>query len=250
MQITSELAEIAGAFAANGCLQKDYLCMWGNITEDREYYDTVLVPLFESCFNVKLKPHEKKSNSVYGFYLCNKNVVKIFNEFLGFPVGSKTYTVRVPKIILNSNSREIQASFVRGYADGDGCLNFHKRYGKYKEFSRKHNVYPRIILISVSKDLIIDVATMVEAMGITCNISTARATRANEKDAHRLWLRGRERVEKWLDLINFKNPVHLSKVLIWQKYGFVPTNICLSERYKILKGENAQVNCARVAQSG
>ena len=159
--------------------------------------------------------------------------------------------MRVPEIIRNSNSKEILSSFIRGFTDCDGCLNFHKRYAKgYKEFSRKHNVYPRIMLISVSKDLIIDIATMVEAIGIKCNVSTARATHANEKDSHRIWIRGRERVEKWLNSVNFKNPVHLSKILIWQKFGFVPTKISLSERYKILKGENTQINCARVAQFG
>ncbi len=236
-KITPEIAELAGAFAADGCLQKNYLCMWGNITEDREYYDSVLVPMYEKCFNIKLKPHEKKSNSVYGFYLCKRDIVKFFNEILGFPIGSKTYIVRVPKIIRNSNSKEILSSFVRGFTDCDGCLNFHKRYAKgYKEFSRKYNTYPRITLDSVSEDLINDIAKLVENIGVNCNISKTKAKLSNEKDKHRIWIRGKARVGKWLELIGFKNPVHLSKVLIWQKFGFVPTKINLQERYKLLKG--------------
>ena len=39
--MTPELAEILGMFAADGCLQKDYICMWGNIHEDKDYYDKI-----------------------------------------------------------------------------------------------------------------------------------------------------------------------------------------------------------------
>ncbi len=236
--ITPEIAELAGAFAADGCLQKGYLCMWGNITEDREYYDSVLVPMYEKCFNLKLKPHEKRSNSVYGFYLCKKDVVKFFNEILGFPIGKKTYVARVPEIIRNSDSKEILAAFVRGFADCDGCVNFHKRYAKgYKEFSRKNNTYPRILLVSVSKDLVHDIADLMRRIGVEYNISETKAKYLNEADKHRIWVRGNTRVEKWLNLIGFSNPVHLSKIQVWRKFGYVPTNVKLQERYKLLKGE-------------
>lgn len=60
MKITKELAEIAGMFAADGCLQDNYICLWGNINEDKEYYDKIVCPLFYKVFDKKIIAHEKK----------------------------------------------------------------------------------------------------------------------------------------------------------------------------------------------
>ena len=69
MKITKEFAEILGMFAADGCLQNNYICMWGSIYEDQKYYDEIVCPLFSKVFNKEITAHEKKSNSVYGFYI-------------------------------------------------------------------------------------------------------------------------------------------------------------------------------------
>ena len=87
-------------FAADGCMQKGYICMWGNINEDREYYDNIVCPIFSKIANKQIKAHEKKSNSVYGFYLCDKSIVQLFRE-LGFK-NNKTYNVDIPQIIKES----------------------------------------------------------------------------------------------------------------------------------------------------
>ncbi|MBS3154979.1 hypothetical protein J4404_00590 [Candidatus Woesearchaeota archaeon] len=93
IKISPELAEIAGIFAADGCLQQKYLCMWGNIYQDKNYYDAVIGPLFSKIFKVKFNLHEKVPNFVYGFYLCKREIVKFFNEILGFLISKKTYIV-------------------------------------------------------------------------------------------------------------------------------------------------------------
>lgn len=46
---------------------------------------------------------------------------------------------------------------------------------------------------------------------------------------------GRHRLEQWMKVVSFNNPVHLSKYLIFKKYGFVPPHTTLAERKKILK---------------
>lgn len=122
------ISEIAGMFAADGFMQKNYLCMWGNIYQDKEYYDNIVNKFFKKAFNVNLRLHEKKSNSVYGFYLCNRNIINYFNKTLGFTIGNKTYTVSAPKSILNNP--KYYAVFIRGFVDCDGCLNneFHPFY--------------------------------------------------------------------------------------------------------------------------
>ena len=105
MKISQELAEILGMFAADGCLQKQYVCMWGNIYEDKDYYNNIVCPFYSKVFNIKVIAHEKKSNSVYGFYICNKKVINFFRD-LGF-TNNKTYDVRIPEIVMNSKDKKI-----------------------------------------------------------------------------------------------------------------------------------------------
>ena len=80
--VTMELAELAGLFAADGSMQQKHLCFWGNISEDRDYYDFVIKKLFIEAFNINVRLHEKKSNSVYGFYICDRKVLVCFNKYL------------------------------------------------------------------------------------------------------------------------------------------------------------------------
>ena len=70
-KITSEISELAGVFAADGSMQKKHICFWGNLSADREFYNGHLSHLFYNVFNISIRPHEKLSNSVYGFYVCN-----------------------------------------------------------------------------------------------------------------------------------------------------------------------------------
>ena len=222
-EISPELAEICGIFCADGCLQKAYVCIWGNITEDREYYDNHLTKIFLNNFGIILRVHEKTSNSVYGFYTCDRKIGDFFNN-LGFKPGNKTYTMRVPKQIRESEDTEVLASFLRGFADGDGCLNFDKRYGKYIEFKRKYHNYPRIQIKCVAKILVEDMCKMLDKLGIKYFTRLHKRVGGNNTVAYSICVEGCARVEKWIDLIGFKNPVYLTKYKIWKRYGFVPPN--------------------------
>jgi len=59
MEINENIAELAGAFAADGSMRKAHLCMWGNISEDREYYDQVICPLIDKEFGIIPRVHPK-----------------------------------------------------------------------------------------------------------------------------------------------------------------------------------------------
>lgn len=179
-------------------MQKEHICMWGNIREDREYYDKIVVPLFSKDFNISIRAHEKKSNSVYGFYICNKNIVSIFNNILGFPIGKKTYTVEVPRKIRKSYSPQIYSSFIRGFTDCDGCLNFDRRRGTYTLFKKTHHVYPRIFITSVSYKLINQIREMLDYLEIPSSIRTANSSKKNEKEYKVITLRGEERLNLWM----------------------------------------------------
>ena len=236
MKITKEFAEILGMFTADGCIQHpNYICMWGNIYEDQEYYDEIVCPLFSKVFNKEVTAHEKKSNSVYGFYICNKKIIEVFKK-LGFS-NNKTYTVRIPKEIMESNDIEIIAAFIRGFTDCDGCLTFMKRREKgYSEFKRKHHTYPRIYIKISSKNMIDDISHLLNKLKINHAINMQKKSRENWSDMHIIVIRGVKGLEKWKDKIGFNNHAKTTKYFIWKKFGFCPTNIDIKQRKLILEG--------------
>jgi len=43
-------------------------------------------------------------------------------------------------------------------------------------------------------------------------------------------------VKKWFNIIGSNNPKHITKFLVWKKYGFCPPRTTIKERQKFLKG--------------
>jgi hypothetical protein len=236
-KITSAISELAGVFAADGSMQEKHLCFWGNPKEDREFYDNHLTSLFKQAFNIDIKPHEKPSNSVYGFYVCDSKIINFFHTSLGFPFGKKTYTVAVPRNIFCNVDREVQCAFLRGFFAGDGCLNFDKRYGTYQKILRVIHTYPRIQIKCVSENLIYDMSVMLNRLGIHNFIARKISKKANEVDSYMLQISGVTRMEKWVKQIGFSNHNHLSKYEIFKKHGFVPSNLAYKEKIMILEGK-------------
>ncbi|MBI2628828.1 hypothetical protein HYW74_01980 [Candidatus Pacearchaeota archaeon] len=236
MKLTKEFAEIIGMFAADGCLQEEYICMWGNINEDKEYYNKIVCPLFSKVFGKQVIAHEKKSNSVYGFYICDKKIVSIFKN-LGFS-KNKTYNVKIPNIIKESDNKKIMAGFIRGFTDCDGCLTFMKRKEKgYSKFKRTFNAYPRILINVVSKNIIEDISDLLTKLEIDHSRHIYKNKRLGWGDHHVITVRGIIGLEKWKEKIGFNSPAKLTKYFIWKKYGFCPTNISLSQRKLILNNK-------------
>jgi intein/homing endonuclease len=234
--ITEDLSEILGMFAADGNLQDNHISIWGNIHEDKRYYDDTVCPLFSRVFNKIITAHEKKSNSVYGFYICDKKIIQIFKEF-GF-TRRKTYNVKIPQDILLSKDEKIISAFIRGFTDCDGCLNFVKRYENgYSEFKRKYHTYPRIYIKIVSKNMIDDLSYLLKRLGINHTKSTYKSKQENAKDSWIITIRGKEGLKDWMNKIGFNNYSKNTKYLIWKKYGFCPTPSNISQRELILKEE-------------
>jgi len=236
MKITKEFSEILGMFAADGCLQDNYICMWGNILEDKEYYDKIVCPLFSGVLNKKIIAHEKKSNSVYGFYICGKEIVNSFRS-LGFS-NKKTYDVKIPKEIIESEDKKVISAFIRGFADCDGCLTFMKRKEKgYSKFKQKFHTYPRIFIRIASENMINDLSYLLNKLKIDHSTYIQKSKHKNWADMNIICIRGKTRVEKWMDKIGFNNHAKTTKYNIWKRYGFCPNNININKRNLILKNE-------------
>jgi len=236
-EITLEISELAGVFAADGSMQEEHICFWGNPIEDKEYYDVVLKDLFKKAFEIDVRPHLKESNGVYGFYVCKKHVLDYFINELDFKPGPKTYTVKVPKIILESKDLEIQKAFVKGYASADGGLNFYRKTGNYCSFKKKFHYYPRLDIVSVSKQIIEEMSAVLEKAGIQNIILECKSSNEKYKTVFKIAINGKDRLKKYANLIGFSNPKDETKFEIFKRFGFCPTNTNIIQRYSILNNE-------------
>jgi len=239
VSISPELAGICGIHAGDGYLRnrrnKIELDLTGHI-EEKEYYDNHVILLFNKLFNLNLKG-KRYVKGTYGFVTTN-NKFKIFNE-LGFPFGKKSAIVQVPKIILGSKDKILYSKFLRGLFDTDGCLHFiNRKTGKnYSMFKKKYHYYPVIRLTSISKPLMENVSFMLKAFEIKHFIHGFQPKDLRDSYKYVIIVSGRDRLSKWMSFIGIKNPVKLTRYLIWKKFGFCPPHTTLQQRKDILNGK-------------
>ncbi|MFA7708254.1 MAG: LAGLIDADG family homing endonuclease [Candidatus Pacearchaeota archaeon] len=238
INITPEIAEICGIHAGDGYLRcregnKGEVQICGSL-EEKEYYNNHVIPLLNNLFNLSI--NGKTFSSTYGFVCYNRLVRETFLE-LGFPQGKKSDSVRVPKIILDSKNKELFCRFLRGIFDTDGNLSFRKSYAGINKFNIKYNQYPTIRLTTISKFLAEDIIRMLHELDILFFYFNHDTKKENEKRKYLITISGIDGLEKWMELIGMKNPVKLSRYLVWKKFGFCPTNLTLKQREEILNGE-------------
>lgn len=243
--LSENLAEICGIHAGDGYLRNDgrrvELDISSNI-EEKEFYDKHVIPLFSKFFKIKINGKYFPSRNTYGFVIRDKNIIVFFHN-IGFPYGRKTTIVKVPSMVLNSNTFAYRR-FLRGFFDTDGCLTFDKKHKKY-------HYYPRIILVTCSYNLFSEACRMLRKIGISFHTQIYKPKNKNENNSYRIWIRGKERVEKWMETIGSKNSSRLSRYKIWKKFGFCPPNLTFEERKRILKKDlNPFIFYEPVAQLG
>ncbi|MBW3000893.1 hypothetical protein KY341_03375 [Candidatus Woesearchaeota archaeon] len=232
------MAEICGIHVGDGYLRNDGRRKELDISggyEEKEYYDTHVIPLFNKVFNPDIKGRFFPSRSTYGFVIRDIKVIKFMHEQIGFPYGSKSLIIGVPKFIREDIS--LIPYFLRGYFDTDGCLNFTKQYGNYSEFNKTRHCYPRIIFSTVSSKLFKDLQKVLILVGFKLSIYNYQPKRGNENLRYIIALYGKTNLNAWLNMIGMKNPTKYSKFLIWKKFGFCPSNTNSQQRRRILKGE-------------
>jgi intein/homing endonuclease len=109
-RITPKFAYLLGGYIAEGWISRGYRVTVSN--SDDEFRDAYLN-------NDVIKPFVAAQNRKLICY--SKEMVELF-ELIGINPAWKCDTKRVPKKIWRC-SKEVQAAFLRGYFDGDGCAS-------------------------------------------------------------------------------------------------------------------------------
>jgi len=191
-----ELGEICGIFAGDGTL---YRTTWDIVLEVRgepkelRYYQGTVSKLFGKLFCEELNIIRRNHVGGYtiGIRKCG-NKCKIFNE-LGFPVGKKSRTVEIPKIILNNDASWI--GYIRGIFDTDGSI--------YLRRVKKEIRQPVISICSMSENHLLQIQEILRKIGFNCWI---------ERGNHVVRICGWSTIERFLRIVQPNNTKHLDRV--------------------------------------
>lgn len=235
--LNPSLSELIGIHIGDGSIylfadkKRSQISYTGSVTEDYEYYLSCVAPLLEQTFGIGTRIEQ--FNTWVFIRIHSLALYTFFHYVIRLPVGKKATKAWIPRSIFQS-SEEIMFSFLRGLADTDFSLTFQK---KHKEI----HYYPILKISVASKQLIRDLEDMLTSLGFKVHTEFDRGQYDKRTNKiyikNYLFLNGNKNLEKWMKLIGFHNPKHLTKYLIWKRYGFCPPRTTLKERCLILNGK-------------
>jgi len=236
-ELTEDLAYLIGVHIADGSMNVyrrkhavdyPYKCS-GHPINDKEYYKSVLKPLFKQVFNFDLKCFYGADGCIF-LKFNSKAFVTFCNKAIGLPLGKKSDIIKIPEVILRA-PLAVKIACVKGIFDTDFCLNFKNKNGKAHD-------YP-VIKISVrSPFLIEDIANILD--GLDFNYSKYRYNQFDARIGKRIEsfaisISGKKNLNKWFEIIGSRSPNNLTKFGLWERTGECPPWTNVLERQKQLE---------------
>ncbi|MBW2992338.1 hypothetical protein KY345_03935 [Candidatus Woesearchaeota archaeon] len=207
-ELSEDLAYITGVLAGDGNIfirkhKNDYRvkCV-GNPKDEKEFYQSILKPLFKKIFNLDIDVKLQDSGTTYGFYIYSKTLVKFFTNVLELPLGRKYNKLRIPDILKKG---KLVNHFIRGLADTDFCIRF------------KRETYPSIVGCSDSRHFMKEISEQLKKQGFKVfelfdyKIKDSRFKRGFSV-INRIELNGRKNFNLWIEKIGFSSQKHLKKI--------------------------------------
>ncbi len=242
------MAEIVGLCFGDGSLIKRpngqlRFQLRGNITEDREHYNSHILSLFDNFLGKVYVTEYKGENSYYGIYSENQVLCKTL-ESMGVPVGIKI-VLEIPSWI--KRNKKYLRRFLRGLIDTDGSVYCMKDYN----YPAKGYIKIRLSINSVSLGLMNEINNIFNKAGIlSFLIGPYKPKDRRCLPFNKVQIDG-PNVVKYFTQIGSKNQKHITKYHIWKRFGFCPPYTSLLQRRKILKGSlnpYSLCGCVRVAK--
>lgn len=229
-KLDEKLSEEIGIFIGDGYLSKysnhHEFGICGNLVDDYKYMVGFVKPLMKKLFNSSGSLIISQAQHTIGIRFWSKAVFLFHSKVLGLPIGRKRDSLEIPKKVLYS-LRHVLLSCIRGIADTDATLTFKRKH-------KRVPYYPSIKIELASKRVIEQIAQTLRHDFKIFTLYDAEDKRGYI--SHRIELNGAENLEKWIKLIGFRNPKHLSKYVFWRKYGFYSPSLT-NERLRILASD-------------
>ena len=199
----------------------------GHANDDSNYI-LYVKQLMKRLYGLNFSHEKSKGNKFFMSYNV-KNLVN-FKLGIGMPLSPKI-NVLIPNWIKKNN--KFNSKFLRGIFDTDGSLTFKSQNGNL-------HTYPNISISLKDKYLIEQLIVILNNLGFKCCACHHKKfdKRTNKHSIN--WdinINGILNLEKFIQVIGFKNRKHITKYLIWKKFGFCPIHTTLKDREDILLGK-------------
>ncbi len=175
-------------------LDKEYLMFLGDIINK----------LFIRKFTTKYKKNKDAMEIIFSY----KYLILFMNKELGFPIGKKI-NLKIDNRIVKDWSKLKYT--IRGIFDTDGCF--------YLDKTPVGRPYPCISISMKAPILIKQIYSSLIDMGFKVNY------KKRKDKMHRITLKGRKQLNKWMEEIGSSNPKHLNKInaLVAQQDSATPS---------------------------
>ena len=228
-KLDDKLSHFLGIHMGDGCLSrqnKGYrLCYDGHYINEFDWYYTYLSKLIKSIFNKDVVPIKGHNSIRISF--DSKAIHSFLNKVCGLPAGPKDKCA-VPEMIMKA-APSIQKAFLRGMADTDISLVFKNRH-------KNINYYPVIDYQTCNKELQSSLIRILQSMGFKVYFNSRMKKRKNRYYlSHYFQINGLEAFNKWNSEIGFTSYNQLTKIKVWKKFGFLPSNTTIKDRLDFLE---------------
>jgi intein/homing endonuclease len=222
--ITDDIAEEIGIHISDGSMGIDVVDYCGHEEDDGVYLRYYVLPLVKRLWGIKnVGWKAERDNKCLKLKVYSRRIVRFKERVLGLPRGSKEDIIIPEKLM---RRRCWVNRLLTGLFDGDGSISFKSKAGLA-------HTYPVINYGSTSERLIRQVQDLLRKLGF---IIPTKLSRTNERTLI-IQINGNRNYERWMNVIGFNNPKHLTKVILYEKYDIVPPHTGLRERLKLIRGD-------------
>jgi len=233
-ETSEDLAEFLGIIFGDGFSNRykrkgrnswDYeFSISGDYRDDVLYHKKHVIPLIKKLFHIMPKHRKIKDQNTICVDIKSRGIYYFLKD-LGF--SNPKNNIRIPKWIFGKE--EYLIAFIRGFADTDFSLSFRARKIKCG--------YPRITTCirdeELAKDLIISLKKLNFRINYQLNI-IRYDKRGFTNLINNIDINGHKNFMQWMKSIGFRNPKHITKFLVWDKYGFCKPYTSLKDRIKLI----------------
>ena len=230
IRVNERLAEAVGIWTGDGHIRKQGTSysfkISGHLEEDRPYLLTYVAPLYKELFNIRPSISENRDRNELTLQYSSKVVYMYFTRVQGLPIGRKG-EIGIPQSYRGDAS--LLRRYLRGLLDTDGTVTFKRPH------QSRYHYYPIIEIELSSRCLIQQVAEALREFGFNCYVQYDKKNYGKGGTLHRVGVQGVDNLVRWVKVIGSMNPKHLTKILIWCRYGFCPPHTTLKERLAMLR---------------
>ncbi|MFH1473873.1 MAG: LAGLIDADG family homing endonuclease [Candidatus Aenigmatarchaeota archaeon] len=197
--VDSKLATLYGIMLGDGCLSnscnKYFISISGSFYDDEPFFNKVVIPIFSKIRGKQTKYRKRPKQGKIEINISDKKMF-LYLKSLGFPVGRKLDRIFIPKIFYEKG---LVKFVISGVFATDGSLVITNNNGI---------PYPRLEITSKCLRFLNQIKNFLMENKMKGNVY-----RNNRKNGliYRLEFPGKNNLEKFIELIGFINPKHVSK---------------------------------------